>query len=134
MCNVKLDDILRIQLALLAEMGGLVVSSASLLALSAFLASAFGASDFPTTIFSETFDDVSFTKALEKWLSLTNDQESPLDGVTMIPWEMGKQLLMRDVMVVDALAHSRLNQGSLCNPATTATEAEARKLSSSAYL
>ena len=32
------------------------------------------------TIFSETFEDVSFTKALEKWLSLTNEQESPLDG------------------------------------------------------
>ena len=29
--------------------------------------------------------------------------------------------------VVDALAPSRLNQGSLCNPGTTATEAEARK-------
>ena len=32
------------------------------------------------TIFSETSEDVSFTKALEKWLSLTNEQESPLDG------------------------------------------------------
>ena len=42
------------------------------------MASAFGASDFLTTIFSETFKDVSFTKALEKSLSLTN--ESPLDG------------------------------------------------------
>ena len=30
--------------------------------------------------------------------------------------------------VVDALAPSRLNQGSLCNPGTTATEAEARKI------
>ena len=30
--------------------------------------------------FSETFEDVSFTKALQKWLSLTNEQESPLDG------------------------------------------------------
>ena len=48
------------------------------------------------------------------------------DGVTMIPWEMGKQLV-RDVTVGDALAPSRLNQGSLCNPGTTATEAEARK-------
>ena len=28
---------------------------------------------------------------------------------------------------MDALAPSRLNQGSLCNPGTTATEAEARK-------
>ena len=44
------------------------------------MASAFNASDFFTTIFSETFEDVSFTKALEKWLSLTNEQESPLEG------------------------------------------------------
>ena len=48
-------------------------------------------------------------------------------GVTMIPWEMGKQLVWA-VTVVDALAPSRLNQGSLCNPGTTATEAEARKV------
>ena len=61
-------------------MAGLGVSSASLLALRVFLASAFGASDFFTTIFSETFEDVSFTKALEKWLSLTNEQASLLDG------------------------------------------------------
>ena len=49
------------------------------------------------------------------------------DGVTMIPWEMGKQLVW-DVAVVDALAPSRLNQCFLCNPGTTATEAEARKI------
>ena len=49
------------------------------------------------------------------------------DGVTMIPCEMGKQLVL-DVTVVDSLAPSRLNQGSLCNPGTTATEAEARKI------
>ena len=53
------------------------------------------------------------------------DGERP-DGVTMIPWEMGKQLVW-DVIVADALAPSRLNQGSFCNPGTTATEAEARK-------
>ena len=61
-------------------MGCLRVSSASLLAVPACLVPAFGAGDFLTTIFSETFEDVSFTKALEKWLSLTNEQESPLDG------------------------------------------------------
>ena len=44
----------------------------------------------------------------------------------MILWEMGKQLVW-DVTVVDALALSRLNQGSSCNAGTTATEAEARK-------
>ena len=79
-CNVNFDDISSTQLALPAEMGGLRVSSASLLALPAFLASAFVASDFFMTIFSETFEDVSFTKALEEWLKLTNEQESPLDG------------------------------------------------------
>ena len=45
----------------------------------------------------------------------------------MIPWEMGKQLVW-DVTVVDALATSSLNQSSLCNPGTTATEAEAREI------
>ena len=46
-------------------MGGLGVSSASLLALSAFLTSAFCASELLTTVFSETFEDVMFRKALE---------------------------------------------------------------------
>ena len=46
------------------------------------------------------------------------------DGIAMIPWVMGKQLVW-DVAVVDALAPSRLKQGSYCNPGT-ATQAEAR--------
>ena len=45
----------------------------------------------------------------------------------MIPWEIGKQLVW-DATVVDALAPSRLNQGYLCNPGATATEAEMRKV------
>ena len=49
------------------------------------------------------------------------------DSVTMTPWEMGKPLLW-DVTVVDALAPSRLSQGFLCNPGTTTTEAEVRKI------
>ena len=72
-CNVNFGDISSTQLALPAEMGGLGVLSASL-ALPGFLASAFGASDFPTTIFCETFEDVSSTKPLVK-LSLTNEQK-----------------------------------------------------------
>ena len=79
-CNMNCDDISSTQLALPAEMGGLGVSFASLLALPTFEASAFDASDFLTTIFAETFGDVSFTKALQKWLSLTNEQKCPLDG------------------------------------------------------
>ena len=41
---------------------------------------------------------------------------------------MGKQLLVWDVTVVDALEPSHLNRGSFCNPGTTATEAEAREI------
>ena len=60
LCKVNFDDISRTQLALPAQIGGLGVSSASLLALLAFLVSTFGASDFLTTIFSETLEDISF--------------------------------------------------------------------------
>ena len=59
---------------------GLGVSSASLFALPAFLASAFEASDFLTTVFLETFDDVPLTGALAKGLSLTNEQDSRLNN------------------------------------------------------
>ena len=79
-CNRIFNDLSSTQLALSAEMGGLGVSSASLLALPGFLASVFGASDFLSTIFSKIFKNVSFTKVLEKWLILTNEQKSLLDG------------------------------------------------------
>ena len=63
-CNVNFDNFSSTQLALPAEMVGLGVSSASLLALPAFLASTFGASDYLTTIFSETIEDVLLQKRL----------------------------------------------------------------------
>ena len=62
---MNFDDISSSKLDLPAEMGGLGVSFASILALPAFLASAFGATDILTTIFSETFEDDWFTKELE---------------------------------------------------------------------
>ena len=40
---------------------------------------------------------------------------------------MGKQQVW-DVTVLDALAPSHLSQCSLCNPGTTATEVQARKI------
>ena len=51
-----------------------------------------------------------------------------LDGASMIPWEMGKQLVCDD-MVVDVFAPGRLNRGSLpnINEGTTAIEAGANQ-------
>ena len=73
----------------------------------------------------ETMGPLDLPSMLEPRGLYRTDGKRP-DGVFRIPWEM-KQLVW-DVTVVDALAPSRLNEGSLCNPGTTATEAEARKI------
>ena len=65
-------------------MGCLRVSSASISALPTILTSAFSASDFLITIFSEALDDVSLTEVLVKLLNITNEQESPLDGTQTV--------------------------------------------------
>ena len=49
------------------------------------------------------------------------------DGVTMIPWEIGEQLVC-DVTIVAAPEPNRLNRGSLCIPGTTATVVESKAL------
>ena len=55
---------------------------------------------------------LSILSSSRRWNISTRLQcSSRQDIVSMIPWEMGKQLL-RDITVVDALALSRLNQGS----------------------
>ena len=51
------------------------------------------------------------------------DQKRP-DGLTLVPWADGKQLLW-DVTVADSLAPCRINAGSVSNPGTAAAEAEA---------
>ena len=54
------------------------------------------------------------------------DQKRP-DCLTLVPWDVGKQLL-RDVTVVDSLAPSMINAVSVCNPGTAVTEAEEQKI------
>ena len=48
------------------------------------------------------------------------------DGLTLVPWAVGKQLLW-DVTVMDYLAPNRISAMSICNPGTAAAEAEERK-------
>ena len=74
----------------------------------------------------QTLGSLDLPSVLEPRGLYRTDGKRP-DCVTMTPWEIGKQLVW-DVTVMKAFAPSRLNQGSLCNPGTTATEAEARKI------
>ena len=78
------------------------------------------------SLIKQTLGSVDLPSMLEPRGLYRPDGKRP-NGNTVIPWEMSKQLVW-DVTVVDALAPSRLNQGSLCNPGTTATEAEVRKI------
>ena len=57
---------------------------------------------------------------------LYRTNQKRLDGSTLVPWAVGKQLLW-DVTVVDSLAPCRINAGSVCKPGTAAAEAEERK-------
>ena len=78
------------------------------------------------SLIKQTLGSLDLLSMLEPRRLYRTDGKRP-DGVTILPWELGKQLVW-EVTVVDALAPSRLNQGSSCNPGTTATEAEARKM------
>ena len=78
------------------------------------------------SLIKQTLGSLDLPSMLEPRGLYGTDGKRP-DGVTMIPWQMGEPLVW-DVTVVDALAPSRLNQVSLCNPGTTATEAEVRKI------
>ena len=72
----------------------------------------------------QTFGSLDLPSMIEPRGPIRTNGKRP-DGVTMVPWEMGKQLVW-EVMVVEALEPTRLNQGSLCNLGPTATEAEPR--------
>ena len=78
------------------------------------------------SLIKQTLRSLDLPSMLEPRGLFRTDGKRP-DGITVIPWEMSKQLVW-DVTVADALIPSRLNQGSLCKPGTTATESEARRI------
>ena len=78
------------------------------------------------SLIKQTLGSLDLPSALEPRGLYRTDGKRP-DGVTMIPWELGEQLAW-NVTVVDIFAPSSQNQGSFCNPGTTATEAEAGKI------
>ena len=63
-----------------------------------------------TSLIKQMLGSLDLPSMLEPRGLYRTDGKRP-DDVTMIPWEMGKQLVW-EVTVVDALALSRVNQGS----------------------
>ena len=64
---------------------------------------------------------------------LTRSDGKRPDGVTLAPWEEGKQLVW-DVTCVDLIARSKIHNGSVANPGTAAEDAVARKMTTYACL
>ena len=75
--------------------------------------------------FSDACETLAFLRLLEPRHLYRTDQKRP-DGLTLVPWADGKQLLW-DVTVVDSLAPCRINARSVCNPGSAAAEAEEPK-------
>ena len=75
--NVKMDDNQFLQAVLPAAKGGLGVSSARLLTLPAFLASAVGAKDALSEIFGLEHVDGTYDDALKRWFDLGKIEMAP---------------------------------------------------------
>ena len=79
----------------------------------------------PECFYKQSLYSTHIPSVLEPRHLYRTDQKRP-DGLTLVPWAVGKQLLW-DVTVVDSLATCRINTGSVCNPGTAAAEAEEQK-------
>ena len=79
--NVKMDDNQFLQAVLPAVKGGLGVSSARLLALPAFLASAVGAKDALSEIFGLEHVDGTYDDALKQWFDLGKIEMVPENAI-----------------------------------------------------
>ena len=77
-------------------------------------------------LIKQSLSSTNIPSVLEPRHLYRTDQKRP-DGLTTVPWAVGKQLLW-DVTVVDSLAPCRIKAGSVCNPGTAALEAEERKI------
>ena len=84
---MKMDDNQILQAVFPAAKGGLGVSSARLLALPAFLASAVGAKDALSKIFALEHVDGTYDDALKRWfeigkieMALENEIQKTMDG------------------------------------------------------
>ena len=67
-------------------------------------------------LIKQSLSSTNIPSVLEPRHLCRTDQNRP-DGLTLVPWAVGKQFLW-DVMAVDSLAPCKINAGSLCIPVT----------------
>ena len=73
-------------------------------------------------LIKESLSSTHIPSVLEPRHLYRTDQKRS-DGLTLVPWAVGEQLLW-DVAVVVSLAPCRVDAGSVYNPGTAAAEAE----------
>ena len=73
----------------------------------------------------QALSSIKVPSILEPYGLTRTDGKRP-DGITLAPWEEGKQLVW-DVFCVDLLAPSRIENGSVANPVTAAEDADELK-------
>ena len=76
-------------------------------------------------LIKQSLSSIHIPSVLEPRRLYMTNQKRP-DGLTLVPWAVGKQRLW-DVTLVDSLAPCRINAGFVCNPGTAAAEAEEQK-------
>ena len=64
---------------------------------------------------------------------LCRTDQNRADGLTLVPWAVGKQFLW-DVTAVDSLAPCKINAGSLCKPVTVVKSKKNDKYKDDGYL
>ena len=77
------------------------------------------------TLVKQALSTIKVSSILEP-IGLTRTDGKRPDGITLAPWEEGKQLVW-DVTCVDLLAPSRIENGSVANPGTAAEDADELK-------
>ena len=77
------------------------------------------------TLVKQALSSIRVPSILEPYGLTRTDGKRP-DGISLAPWEEGKQLVW-DVTCVDLLAPSRIENGSVANPGTAAEDAEELK-------
>ena len=78
------------------------------------------------TFIKQNLSSTHIPSVLEPRRFYRTDHKRP-DGLTLVPWASGKQLLWH-ITRVDSFVSSRISAGCVCNPSTATVEEEEQKI------